>query len=95
MALGALPQNASNTVKSLATLVDDIWYAAGDLSTDGSWYMKRAVLTGVYVSTELFMLTDKSEGYQATWDFLDERLHEAAGLGDVPENVRIRFFFNL
>jgi ubiquinone biosynthesis protein COQ9 len=51
MALGALPQNAPTTMKSLANMADDIWYFAGDQSTDASWYTKRAILTGIYAST--------------------------------------------
>ncbi|KAF0695264.1 Aste57867_13906 [Aphanomyces stellatus] len=88
MALGALPQNAPTTVKKLAEMVDDIWVYAGDRSTDMSWYTKRAVLTGVYTSTELFMLTDQSPNYEETWRFLDRRIEEAVALGDVPNNVQ-------
>ncbi|KAF1777539.1 COQ9 protein [Phytophthora cactorum] len=46
MAIGALPQNAPSTAKRLAKLSDEIWYFAGDKSTDLSWYTKRAILTG-------------------------------------------------
>lgn len=45
-----MPQNALATFKRLARLVDEIWYYAGDVSTDMSWYQKRAVLLGIYAS---------------------------------------------
>ena len=32
-------------------MVDDIWYWAGDRSTDFNWYTKRALLAGIYTST--------------------------------------------
>ncbi|KAG9413682.1 Ubiquinone biosynthesis protein coq9, mitochondrial [Aphanomyces cochlioides] len=88
MALGALPQNAPTTVKKLAEMIDDIWVYAGDRSTDMSWYTKRAVLTGVYTSTELFMLTDQSPNHEETWRFLDRRIEEAIALGELPNNAQ-------
>lgn len=51
MALGAQPPNVHLTMTKLATLSDEIWYSAGDRSTDLSWYTKRAMLTGIYAST--------------------------------------------
>ncbi|EEY57962.1 ubiquinone biosynthesis protein COQ9 [Phytophthora infestans T30-4] len=87
MAIGALPQNAPGTAKRLAQLSDEIWYFAGDKSTDLSWYTKRAILTGIYASTELFMLNDKSPNFQDTWDFLDRRVDETIQLGELPQNL--------
>ncbi|KAG3115235.1 hypothetical protein PI124_g6791 [Phytophthora idaei] len=87
MAIGALPQNAPSTAKRLAKLSDEIWYFAGDKSTDLSWYTKRAILTGIYASTELFMLNDKSPNFQDTWAFLDRRVDETIQLAELPQNL--------
>lgn len=54
--------NAATALKQRAILMDDIWHAAGDRSTDMDWYTKRALLGGVYTATELYMLTDYSPG---------------------------------
>lgn len=89
MGLGASPQNAPTTFNKLAKLSDEIWYFAGDKSTDASWYTKRALLTGIYASTELFMLSDASPSFQETWAFLDRRIDESIALGEVPQNVRM------
>lgn len=43
-------------------LVDEIWHAAGDDASNIDWYVKRTVLGGIYSTTELFMLTDHSQG---------------------------------
>lgn len=51
MALGALPNNLPNTLKNIALLMDDIWFIAGDKSTDLNWYSKRALAASVYCST--------------------------------------------
>lgn len=43
-------------------LIDEIWHAAGDDSTDVDWYVKRTILGGIYSTTELYMLTDTCSG---------------------------------
>jgi ubiquinone biosynthesis protein COQ9 len=72
----ALPQNAASGLSCLYHTVDAIWYAAGDRSTDYNFYTKRALLSGVYSSTLLFWLNDKSEDFTASWSFLDRRIGE-------------------
>ena len=57
-------------------LVDEIWYMAGDRSTDINWYTKRGLLKTVYISTELYMLQDKSHNHEQTWKFLERRIDE-------------------
>lgn len=81
MGVAALPQNAPTTTRLLAVAADEIWYQAGDRSTDTTWYTRRVLLMGVSASTELFMLTDRSPGFNDTWAFLDRRLSDVAQLG--------------
>lgn len=76
LAFFSLPQNAATGLSCLYHTVDAIWYAAGDRATDYNFYTKRALLSGVYSSTLLFWLNDKSEDYAATWAFLDRRIAE-------------------
>ncbi|EFN58007.1 hypothetical protein CHLNCDRAFT_50671 [Chlorella variabilis] len=73
------PAAAPRTLRLYADLADAIWHAAGDASTDSTWYTKRLLLTGAYTATELYMLTDCSPGFADTWAALDRRL------GDVVE----------
>ena len=51
MALKAFPSNAPTALENLGLMVDDIWYCAGDRSTDFNWYTKRALLATIYSST--------------------------------------------
>ena len=74
LALLALPFNGPLALKLLYRTTDAIWYAAGDTSVDFNFYSKRALLAGVFSSTLLYWLNDRSEGDQATWDFLDRRI---------------------
>eukprot|EP00742_Colponemidia_sp_Colp-10_P007167 GILJ01007697.1.p1 GENE.GILJ01007697.1~~GILJ01007697.1.p1 ORF type:complete len:368 (+),score=47.71 GILJ01007697.1:44-1147(+) len=87
LALGGLPQNATTTAELIGHIVDEIWSQAGDKSTDINWYTKRGLLASVYVSTELFMLTDTSANRQATWEFLDRRLSDVLSVGKAAGNV--------
>jgi ubiquinone biosynthesis protein COQ9 len=74
IAVLALPRHARLAAKCTARTVDAIWHAAGDRTTDFSWYTKRAILTAAYGATLLFWLRDSSEDDAATLAFLDRRL---------------------
>ena len=64
--------------------VDLMWRAAGDRSSDFSYYTKRALLGGVYGATLIHWLSDSSEGHADTWVFLDNRI------GDVMQIEKFR-----
>ncbi len=84
LAVQALPQNGPGGLKSLYRTVDAMWRAAGDTATDFNFYTKRLLLSGVYVSTLMFWLNDKSDDLEATWAFLDRRI------GDVMQIQKLR-----
>ena len=75
--------NIPASLKELNALSDEIWYLAGDISVDFSWYTKRASLASVYASSEMFMTTDKSPDFAATSEFLDRRLEDVQKAGGV------------
>ena len=77
----ALPQNAALGLTCLYRTVDAIWYAIGDRSTDYNFYSKRLLLSGVYSSTLLFWLNDRSENSEASWAFLERRIGEVLKVG--------------
>jgi ubiquinone biosynthesis protein COQ9 len=74
LAMLVLPLHAGLALRLLYRTVDAIWYAAGDASTDLNFYTKRATLAGVYSSTLLYWLNDRSDGDEVTWSFLDRRI---------------------
>lgn len=76
VAFMSLPQNAGAAVKSLSETVSKMWYLAGDNSTDYNYYTKRFLLGGVYSSTLLYWLNDKSENYADTEAFLMRRIED-------------------
>ncbi|ROT42704.1 ubiquinone biosynthesis protein COQ9 [Sodiomyces alkalinus F11] len=87
LAIMAQPSYMPSSLKELSLLADDIWFLAGDTSVDPSWYTKRASLATIYASSELFMTTDKSEGFFETRDFLRRRLEEVKQMGSVVGSV--------
>ncbi|XP_034443302.1 ubiquinone biosynthesis protein COQ9, mitochondrial isoform X4 [Hippoglossus hippoglossus] len=88
MSILLLPHNIPDSLKHLSTLVDDIWYYAGDRSTDMNWYTKRAALTGIYNTTELVMVQDSSPDFQDTWNFLDNRIQDVVNMASTAKQVQ-------
>ncbi len=99
LAFLALPANLPLAARLLYRTTDAIWYAAGDRATDFSFYTKRGLLAGVYASTTLYWLDDKSKDGAATSRFLDRRIDEVMkipklrarvkeGLGTLPNPLR-------
>ncbi|XP_045192623.2 ubiquinone biosynthesis protein COQ9, mitochondrial-like isoform X2 [Mercenaria mercenaria] len=86
MAMLALPQNAPEAFSNLLNLTDEIWFYAGDTSTDFNWYTKRLTLAGVYKATEVFMVQDKSVDYDETWQFLDRRMNDLNKFGNLARS---------
>lgn len=84
----ALPQNAALAARLLYRTVDGIWYACGDRATDASFYSKRALLAGVYASTVLYWVDDRSEGFEDTWGFLERRLDDVMRIPRVTGKLR-------
>ena len=88
LAMLAIPFYGLLASKLLYRTVDAIWYAAGDTSTDFNFYTKRALLAGVYSSTLLFWLNDRSENFSATWAFLDRRVEDVMRIEKLKSRVR-------
>lgn len=88
LALLSLPFNAPLAMRLLYRTVDAMWYAAGDTSTDFNFYTKRATLAGVYSSTLLYWLNDRSPGAEATWSFLDRRIDDVMKIEKLKSQVR-------
>lgn len=88
MSILLLPHNIPDSLKHLSNLVDDMWYYAGDRSTDMNWYTKRAALTGIYNTTELVMLQDSSPDFQDTWNFLDNRIQDIVNMASTAKQMQ-------
>ncbi len=83
----AFPTRLTHSSWLVYQTVSEIWYYAGDSSTDTNFYTKRGLLGWVYSSTFLYWLRDHSDSFEATWDFLDRRINEVLTLPKIPQNI--------
>lgn len=83
----AQPSYVPASLEELAKLSDEIWFLAGDKAVDPSWYTKRATLSMVYTSAELFMTNDHSPNFAETSQFLDRRLDEVKSVGSTIGSI--------
>lgn len=82
------PQHTPLALRMVAKTADEIWYWAGDKSTDYNYYTKRLLLGGVYSSTLTYWLRDESEDYQNTWAFLNKRIENVLRLPHWPKKAQ-------
>lgn len=74
LAIQAMPQNLSRSLKLGWSSADLMWRLAGDTATDYNHYTKRALLAGIYSATLAVFLDDHSDGKAETRAFLDRRI---------------------
>jgi len=75
-AILAQPGNLALAARLGWRAADRMWRIAGDRATDFNHYTKRAILMGVYGSTQLVYLDDEGEGLATTRAFLDRRIDD-------------------
>ncbi len=85
LALAHLAATGSRLVWRTA---DRIWRGLGDTSTDFNFYSKRAVLSGVWISTFARWLSDDSVDGSATEDFLKARIENVMQFEKAKARVR-------
>jgi ubiquinone biosynthesis protein COQ9 len=83
----SLPYHVPKASRLLYQTVNEIWYYAGDASTDYNFYTKRGLLGWVYSATFLYWLRDHSDGFEITWIFLDRRIEEVLTLPKLPQKI--------
>lgn len=76
-----LPQNICSGQTHLWKICDQIWYLAGDKSTDFNYYTKRSLLAYVYSSSLLYYLSDESENFLETKNFIKRKIESVLKLG--------------
>ncbi|KAK6453927.1 COQ9-domain-containing protein [Scheffersomyces xylosifermentans] len=89
-----VPYNIPQSLEELHNLSDDIAFYAGDMSHDFAWYSKRVGFSSIYVSSELYMLQDSSDGYRRTKNFVDEKVLGLKGLGSAYNDIEEWGIFN-
>jgi len=75
-AILAQPRNLALAARLGWRSADRMWRIAGDRATDFNHYTKRAILMGLYGSTQLVYLDDDREDLATTRAFLDRRIDD-------------------
>lgn len=89
----AFPSHLGRASQLLYQTVNEIWYYAGDTSTDYNFYTKRGLLAWVYSTTFLYWLRDHSDDFKDTWSFLNHRINEVLMIPKIPQKIG-HFFFS-
>ena len=87
-----LPQNFKIASRCLYKAVDQIWFVAGDNSTDFNFYSKRAILASIYSMVMLHFINNNS--LDQTIELLDKQLKRVSKipkiknrLGDITKTI--------
>lgn len=88
MAYLAHPVRMREGLSFMARTISEIWYIAGDNATDFNYYSKRFLLAGVYMATLRYWLTDTSENYTKTEDFLQARLDQVLQIPKIKNQIK-------
>jgi len=90
-----LPNNYSFSLKNLYKTVDQIWYLAGDSSTDFNFYSKRAILASIYLTTILHFINN--ENLEETIILLNKQLKKVSKIPKIKERlsdyIKLTFHF--
>ena len=87
------PNSILSANKILFKIADEIWFLAGDKSTDYNYYTKRIILMKIYAITFSFFVFDDSKNLEKTKKFLDKEINFVLKFGNLKKKLKnvIRF----
>ena len=87
------PNSILSANKILFKIADEIWFLAGDKSTDYNYYTKRIILMKIYAITFSFFVFDDSKNLEKTKKFLDKEINIVLKFGNLKRKLKngIRF----
>ena len=80
-----LPNNYNFSLKNLYKTVDQIWYLAGDSSTDFNFYSKRAILASIYSTTIMHFINN--DNFEETINLLNKQLKKVSKIPKIKERL--------
>ena len=82
------PNLIVSTNKTLFKIADEIWFLAGDKSTDYNYYTKRIILMNIYAITFSFFVFDNSKDLERTKKFLDKEISAVLKFGNLKKKLK-------
>ena len=80
-----LPKNKNIAFRNLYKMVDQVWFLAGDNSTDYNFYSKRIILASVYIQTMIHFVNN--ENIDETILVLDKKLKRVSKIPKFKEKA--------
>lgn len=80
-----LPNKYKFSLKNIYRSVDQIWYLAGDSSTDFNFYSKRVILASIYSSTMMHFINN--DNLEETKNIFDKRLKNLSKIPKIKERL--------
>jgi len=80
-----LPHNYKFSSKKLYKTVDQIWFLAGDNSTDFNFYSKRIILASIYTSTMIHFINN--DNMDDTLFLLNKLLRKVSKIPHIKSNI--------
>ena len=84
-----LPNNITAGIKSAWNTCDLIWKFAGDNSVDYNYYSKRGLLCGAYTASLTFYLSDNSDNFINTREFIKNALDNIINIGSLKNKIKL------
>ena len=82
-----IPKKNFSLSSQLYNSVDQIWFIAGDSSTDFNFYTKRLILSVIYSRIMLFFFNNNNQ--QELEDILDESLQRVSKIPEIKSKLKI------
>ena len=82
-----LPKKNFSLSSQLYNSVDQIWFIAGDSSTDFNFYTKRLILSGIYSRVILFFFNNNNQ--EELENILDESLKRVSKIPEIKSKLKI------
>ncbi len=82
-----IPKKNFSLSNQLYNSVDQIWFIAGDSSTDFNFYTKRLILSGIYSRVILFFFNNNNQ--EELENILDESLKRVSKIPEIKSKLKI------
>lgn len=80
-----MPQNFRQASKSLYKTVDQMWFLAGDNSTDFNFYSKRIILSSIYLTVMIHFINN--ENIDETINILNKQLKRVSKIPNIKNKM--------
>ena len=82
-----VPKKNFSLSSQLYNSVDQLWFIAGDSSTDFNFYTKRLILSGIYSRVMLFFFNNNNQ--EELENILDESLKRVSKIPEIKSKLKI------